>query len=277
MKRNTMKHLALTLLTLSIVGCSDSDTLATVGSHTVDKNEFNTYMQAKGVKTKSVSSQKSMLENYVHRLAMTQAIEGQGSLDTAKIDQQVSDYRQQLLMNAYFDKFIVNNVTEDAIKNYYSSHAAQYEKVKAHVAHILFRVRPGMNEKEIEAVKLRAFEASSKLKAGNQFNEYAKNNSDDTLSAKKGGDMGWIIQGSIDSVFSNTAFDLTEGQVSEPVRTAFGFHIIKLLEAPKTIKLEFSAVKGEIRHTLKAKAKQAELERLKSDIDVEVFLGRLTK
>ncbi|MFY0639801.1 MAG: peptidylprolyl isomerase [Bermanella sp.] len=277
MKRNTMKYILFILLILSITGCSDSDTLAKIGSHTVDKNEFSTYLQAKGVNNQSISSQTNMLENYVHRLAMTQAIEKQGNLDTSKIDQQVFDYRQQLLMNAYFDQYIAENVTEDAIKNYYSSNATQYEKIKAHVAHILFRVRPGMSEKEIEAVKLRAFEASSKLKSGSSFDEYAKNHSDDTLSAKKGGDMGWIIQGSIDPVFSKTAFELTQDQISEPIRTAFGFHIIKLLEAPKTVKLEFNAVKGEIRHTLKAAAKQTELERLKSDVNVEVYTDRLAK
>lgn len=272
-----MKYLIIALISLAIMGCSDSDTLAKVGSHSVNKTEFNTYMEVKGVNNKSISSQKSMLENYVHRLAMTQAIVDQDSVHTAKIDQQVSDYRQQLLMNAYFDEFIAKNVTDDAIKNYYSSNAAQYEKVKAHVAHILFRIRPGMNEKEIEVVKLRAFEASSKLKTGQSFDEYAKNNSDDGLSAKKGGDMGWIVQGSIDPVFSKTAFELKKGQISEPVRTAFGFHIIKLLDAPKVVKLEFNTVQGEIRHTLKAKAKQAELERLKSDITVEVFADRLMK
>ncbi|MFT7109211.1 MAG: peptidyl-prolyl cis-trans isomerase C [Psychrobacter glaciei] len=272
-----MKKLALALIALSIVGCSDSNTLATVGSHDVTKTEFDTYMASKEINNKSMSSQKAVLENYVSRLSIVKSIEKQSRLDTTKIDQQVNDYRQQLLMNAYFDQFISENVTEDAVKNYYSSNAAQYEKIKGHVAHILFRIRPGMTDQEIEVAKLKAFEASSQIKAGKEFDKIASDRSDDHISAKKGGDMGWIIKGSIDPVFSKTAFELKEGQVSEPIRTAFGFHIIKQLEAPKTVKLAFNDVKGEIRHTLKSKAKQAELDRLKSDISVEVFLDRLEK
>lgn len=272
-----MKKISIFVFALSIVGCSDNNTLATVGSHQVTKTDFNTYMASKEISNTSLSSQKSVLENYVNRLSIVKSIEKQGTLDTDKIDQQVNDYRQQLLMNAYFDQFISENVTEDAIKNYYSSNADQYEKIKSHVAHILFRIRPGMTEQEIEVAKLKAFEASSQIKAGADFDKIARDLSDDNISGKRGGDMGWIIKGSIDPVFSKTAFELNEGQVSEPIRTAFGFHLIKQIEAPKTVKLAFNDVKGEIRHTLKSKAKQAELDRLKSDIRVEVFIDRLEK
>lgn len=270
-----MKIFAAVILGATLVGCSDSDTLATVNGQTITKNSFESYLESKDIKSKSLETQKTVLENYVHRKALATAIESEGIVALEKIEQKVSDYRQQLLMNAYFDQLISENVTEDAIKNYYSGNADQYEQVKAKVSHILFRLRPGMNEKEVEAVKLKAFEASSKLKAGANFEELAKSISDDKLSSKKGGDMGWIKQGSIDPVFSDTVFNLKSGETSEPVRTAFGFHIIKLQEGPKNIKIAFEDVKGEIRHSLKSKAKQAELDRLIATSEIEIFEERL--
>lgn len=265
-----MKLILAAILGLSIVGCTDSETVATVNGYDISKNEFQNYLESKGVKSKTISTQKTVLESYARRVAMTKAIEKQDKVPMDKINQQVADYRQQLLMNAYFDSLISENVTEESIKNYYSGNADEFEKIKAKVSHILFRVRPGMTEEEVKVVKLKAFEASSKLKSGSEFSDLAQSLSDDKLTSKKGGDMGWVKQGGIDPVFSDTVFSLKAGEISEPVRSAFGFHIILLQESPKTIKAEFSDVKGEIRHRLKAKAKQAELDRLMEDYSFEV-------
>lgn len=272
-----MKTLLALILGVALVGCSDSDTIAVVNGYKISNNEFQQYLDSKGVKVGTLSSQKTVLENYARRIAMTNAIEKMGTVPMAEIEQKVADYRQQLLMNAYFDALLAGNVTDEAIKNYYVGNADEFEQVKARVAHILFRLRPGMNDEEIQAIKLKAYETSSKLKSGANFSDLAETLSDDKLSSKKGGDMGWIKQGGIDPVFSDTAFKLNAGEISEPVRTAFGFHIIKSLEAPKTIKVEFSDVKGEIRHRLKAKAKQAELDRLMEDYSFEIFENKLAK
>ncbi len=272
-----MKLLIISAVTLIMAGCSDTNTLATVNGTDVSKAEFKTYLETKGVKASAISSQTNVLKNYVHRLAMSNAIEQQGVVNLDRIDQQINDYRQQLLMNAYFDKFIADNVNDTAIKNFYSSNAKNYEKIKAHAAHILFRIRSGMSEEEVSAVKMRAFEAASKLKAGEKFADLATRLSEDRLSAKKSGDMGWLAKGSIDPKFSETIFTLKEGEISEPIRTPFGFHIVKVLEAPKTIKLAFDDVKGEIRHQLKSKAKQAELDRLIASSDIEIYNDKLAE
>ena len=270
-----MKLLLIALLGIAVVGCSDSDTVANVNGKKISQSEFQQYLETKGVKSKTLNTQKTVLESYAKRIAMANAIESQGVIPMEKIDQQVADYRQQLIMNAYFDRLLSESVNDAAIKNYYTNNSDKFEHVKANVAHILFRLRPGMSQEEEKAVKLKAFEASSKLKAGGNFTELATNLSDDKISAKKGGEMGWIKKGSIDPVFSETAFKLKAGEISEPVRSAFGFHIIKLQEAPKTVKAEFNTVKGEIRHTLKAKAKQAELDKLVSSYEIEIFEDKL--
>ena len=59
------------------------------------------------------------------------------------------------------------------------------------------------------------------------------------------------------------------GDVSQPFETVFGFHIVKLIKGPKSIKRPFSAVEGDIRYQLRNKAKQAELKRLRSKMSVK--------
>ena len=78
-----------------------------------------------------------------------------------------------------------------------------------------------------------------------------------------------MAEGSIHKHFSDKAFSLAEGEVSEIVETPYGFHIIKVIEAPKINRKSFDAVKGEIRYQLRNAAKDSERERLLEKIRIE--------
>ena len=125
-----------------------------------------------------------------------------------------------------------------------------------------------MSEPERKAKLTTAQEAYSKIRAGKDFAQIAKDYSEDKVSAKKGGDLGWLKEGSIDPRFSKTLFELEPGSVSEPFETPFGFHIVKLIEGPKVVKRSFETVAGDIRYQLRAKAKNAEIERLMGKVKV---------
>lgn len=262
-------------LTLLITACSDSNVVATVGDNDVTKQDFKNYLALKGITSTSQASRVTLIEEYTSRLALTQSVEESGNIELDKINRQVEDYRQQLVLNAYFDKFIEKNVNDEAVKNYYGVNAEKFEEIKVHVAHILFRTRQGMTDEEIQVTKMKAYEAKGKLSKGQAFTEVAEAMSEDRLSGKKGGDLGWINKGSIDPKFSDVAFELAEGEVSEPVRTAYGFHVLKVLESPKTIKQSFNEVKGQIRHELKSKAKATEVQRLIDRTNVEIHQDNL--
>ena len=261
--------------TLLVMGCSDSNVVATVGDNDVTKQDFKNYLALKGITSTSQASRVTLIEEYTSRLALTQSVEESGNIELDKINRQVEDYRQQLVLNAYFDKFIEKNVNDEAVKNYYGVNAEKFEEIKVHVAHILFRTRQGMTDEEIQVTKMKAYEAKGRLNKGQAFTEVAKAMSEDRLSGKKGGDLGWINKGSIDPKFSDVAFELAEGEVSDPVRTAYGFHVLKVLAAPKTIKQSFNEVKGQIRHELKSKAKATEVQRLIDRTDVEIHQDNL--
>ncbi|WP_430460353.1 peptidylprolyl isomerase [Thalassolituus sp. LLYu03] len=262
-----MKYTAL-FLTVALTACGNGDYLAKVGDHKVSKGEFSSYLAMKGIES---DANGNVLKDLANRIALVESISTEGLLDKAGIDASVEDYRRNLMINQYFDKFMTTHVTDEAVKNYFSSHAADYEEERVHIAHILVRTNSSMTEEENQQAKTRIYDVYSRLQANGDFAELAASYSTDTLSAKKGGDLGWLKRGSVSPVFTQTAFGLKEGAYSEPVQTEFGFHILKALESPKVIKKSFDEVKGEIRHMLKAQAKQAELDRLLATTDVEIY------
>jgi peptidyl-prolyl cis-trans isomerase C len=126
-----------------------------------------------------------------------------------------------------------------------------------------------MSETERKAKLTAAQEAYSQILAGKNFAEIARDYSEDKISAKKGGDLGWLKEGSIDSKFSEVLFGLKPAEVSEPFETPFGFHMVKLIDGPRIVRKPFDAVAGDIRYQLRNKAKKAELERLLSTVKIE--------
>jgi len=267
-----MKRVFFTVLLSSMVAaCSDSDYLAKAGDHKITQQEFSAYLKMKGIKS---GDDAVVLKDLANRIALTDSIGDQSLLDKNEIEAAVADYRRNLMISKYFDQYMASHVTDDAVKNYFSNHASDFEEERAHIAHILVRTNSSMSEEEMQQAKTRIYEAYSKLKEGKDFADLAVSYSSDTLSSKNGGDLGWLKRGSISPVFSEVAFSLESGAYSEPLQTEFGYHIVKAIESPKVIKKSFDDVKGEIRHMLKAQAKQAELDRLLSLKEIAINSGK---
>jgi len=96
---------------------------------------------------------------------------------------------------------------------------------QTHVRHILVRAREGLSEAEARErlKKLRA-----QIESGADFAEVAKNNSEDS-SASKGGDLGWVAPGDTVPEFERVMNSLKDGEVSEPIQTPFGWHLVQVL------------------------------------------------
>lgn len=244
---------------LAIAGCSETEDK----SNLVKDSKFEAYLKFKRIPLTDEKRVASALVVYNEREAISEVIEKSDLLDQSSIDVEVSEFKKQMLISRYFEAYIKQNVTPEAIKNYYNNNQDQYQNSKIHVAHILFRTNGRMSDEEKNARLLKAKEAHARLQQNEKFEDLAKEYSDDKLSAQKGGDLGWLDEGSIDPVFSRTVFAMDAGAVSEPFVTSYGYHIVKVIEAAKVTTKPFDAVKGDIAYKLKEQAKQAEMNRLK--------------
>lgn len=147
-------------------------------------------------------------------------------------------------------------VTEDELKKYYNEY-----KPKIRASHIL--VKDEKTAKEIKA----------KLEKGEDFAKLAKEYSQDTGSAQNGGDLGWFGPGRMVKEFEDAAYALNVGQVSQPVKTEYGYHIIKVTDKKK--KPSYKEMKAEIEFEVKknkidSAKMESKVEKLMKDADVRV-------
>ncbi len=103
---------------------------------------------------------------------------------------------------------------------------------------------------EVAKLKVKAQDLLKKIKAGGDFAQLAKDNSEDPGSAVKGGDLGWLVRGQTVPEFEKTAFSLKDGQISDVITTQYGFHILQVIKKEQARIRPFEEVKDEIRQEL---------------------------
>lgn len=269
MKRSKLFLMVFTL-GIGLTACSEQgDLVAKVNGKKIFQDTFNAYLMHKRVPVDNESLKNKELDAYLAREGLAEVILAQDVLDRERVEVEVNEFRKQMIISRYMEKYLAEKVNEQAVRNFYAANSERYKSKRAHVAHILIRTTAKMSEQEKSALLTKAQEVYSRAMANEDFSKLAKEYSEDKLSAKKGGDLGWIQQGAIDPVFSKTAFALEPETVSQPIATPFGFHVVKLLEGPDEITRPYEKVKGDIRYELRQQAKLAEMERLKSLVKIE--------
>jgi peptidyl-prolyl cis-trans isomerase D len=127
------------------------------------------------------------------------------------------------------------------IAEYYKANPAKYDKKKrVRARHILVRVDPNAPKAADDAAKKKVEDVAARVKKGEDFAKLAQEVSDDPGSKDRGGDLGYFGEHVMAKPFEDAAFKLKAGELSEPVKTPFGWHLIKVEEvlAPEVITLE---------------------------------------
>lgn len=150
---------------------------------------------------------------------------------------------------ANFNKEI--SVKEEQVKDYYEYHIDSFsEPKKVKARHILFRLDPDAVEEKEKEVRTRAREVLEKARQGEDFAELAKKYSEGPTK-ENGGDLGYFSPGQMDKSFDEAVFSLKKGEISEPVRTRFGYHIILAEELKEAFTRSLEDVHREIEDTLR--------------------------
>ncbi|HEY6643564.1 SurA N-terminal domain-containing protein [Povalibacter sp.] len=117
-------------------------------------------------------------------------------------------------------------VGEAELKDYYEQVKEKYESPeRRHARHILITATDGLDD---AAASKKAAELAAQAKAGGDFAELAKKNSKDPGSAVQGGDLGWAQRGMFVGPFEDALFGMQQGEIRGPIKTQFGYHIIRL-------------------------------------------------
>ncbi len=159
-----------------------------------------------------------------------------------------------------------SEVPESEIDLYYGRNRSLYEiPERVRASHILYMTQ-GKSEEETAKIKAKAEEMLKQVKAGGDFAELAKKHSEDTISAKQGGDLGWVTRGQMVPEFETATFSTQPGQISDLVKTEFGFHIIKVQEREQARLRPIEEVRDEIRAAVIAERQDLDRMRMVDDV-----------
>ena len=142
-------------------------------------------------------------------------------------------------------------VSDDDLKAVYQQNIQQYEVPnRVHAEHILLTT-VGKTDAEVAEIKTKAEDILGQArKKGANFEDLAKKYSEDPGSKTKGGDLGWLVQGQTVPEFEKAAFTLPKGEISDLIKTQYGFHIIKVLDKETAHTKTFDEVKDTLRTPL---------------------------
>jgi peptidyl-prolyl cis-trans isomerase C len=204
--------------------------------------------------------------NYlIERHLLAQRAVKEGVADTKEYKERLALYQAKALRDAYFFEKIKPMVTEEEIKAAYDLEAARVEQTeRVRARHILVNT-----EKE-------ARDIAAKIEKGEKFEDLAKQYSLDG-SKEYGGDLGYFTAPEMVAEFSKAAFALKKGEVSQPVKTDFGWHLIKLEDRKMGGAQPFDQVKGAIRNILVRKKVQQVVDETRRAAKVEILDPDLNK
>jgi peptidyl-prolyl cis-trans isomerase D len=158
-------------------------------------------------------------------------------------------------------------IGDEQLREYYEANKERYATAgRRHARHILIAVKG-----DEAAAEARAKSIYERVRAGEDFAALARKLSDDAASAPAGGDLGWALRGDFVTAFGDAVWSMQPGQIHEPVRTEFGWHVIRLEEAEADKTRSFEEVRAQIEPELR----RAEVEKLFGDqqemLDTLVF------
>jgi peptidyl-prolyl cis-trans isomerase C len=215
----------------------------TVGNEKITRSQFEELIaglpaQAQA-QAKTPAGRKQLAEQLAELKTLAQEARAKKLDESKEVKARLALQAEQVLANAEFQA--LGSSDESALRAYYDAHKGEMDQVTAR--HILIRFKGSqvplkLGQKDLtdeEALK-KTQELRAKLTPAN-FSDTAKTESDDTGSGADGGSLGTFGHGQMVPEFEKAAFSMPVGQVSEPVKSAFGYHLI-LVEAHKTKSFE---------------------------------------
>ncbi|PMP67466.1 MAG: hypothetical protein C0190_03235 [Thermodesulfobacterium geofontis] len=219
---------------------SENKLLAEVGPYKLYEEDVNKMIE-KDAQIQQILKSKPELRNdvitaivnrWVNLTLLSLAGKREGIEKDPEIKKELIEIEKNYLAQKYFEKMTANlKISEKEVKEYYEKNKENYKEPEGiHIKHILIFVSKDADNATEERALKKANEIREKLLKGANFEELAKMYSDDTGSKNKGGDLGIIRKGQTIPEFEKEIFKLKPGEISTPIKSPYGYHIVKVEE-----------------------------------------------
>jgi len=244
--------------------------IATVNGEKITETEFRAALKFLGPSAAMIANNPEMRERFLNHMIDSKLL----SIKAAKAKVQESKEfksrlehsRNQILAELFLDNHIKKNTSESAMKKYFEANKKKFAKDEIKAAHILVK-----DEKTAKKVLKEA------MAKGAKFGELAKKHSTGP-SGPKGGDLGWFGRGRMVPEFEKAAFSTKKGKIHPtPVKTQFGYHIIKVVDAKNAGKITFKESAADVEKELTRTLREELTTSLRKDAKINIDSDSLKK
>jgi peptidyl-prolyl cis-trans isomerase C len=257
---------------------SPDTVVITVGSEKLTRAQFEELLGALPENVRATASgpgrgKRQLAEQLAEVLAIAQEARKRKLDQTPAVQQIIALQTDQVLAGALARQISSDTKPDEAAMHaYFDQHKSEFERVKA--SHVLIRfkgsgapARPGQKDLTDEEALAKAQDIRKQLLGGADFAVVAKAESDDVGSGAKGGSLGTFGHGQMVPPFEQAAFTLPLNQISEPVKSQFGYHIIKVEE--RTSK-NFEEAKPDLEKQLGPQMTREALDKIRKQAQVTI-------
>ncbi|MBU8895132.1 peptidylprolyl isomerase [Corallococcus sp. M34] len=211
-----------------------------------------------------VGSAEGALKGVVERTFLVEKAREDALLKEPEVAALVEAARREVLANAYLDRLAHESSSDDALRARYEARRDGLSRREVHVAHLVVRLAAGADRRARTEVQAKSNAAHARLVRGEDF-----------ATVALGGTLGLVREGQRDASFFAAVAALKPGEVSQPFETAYGLHVARALDAPRTMVPTFQEGRGQLAAEARHEAEETLMRRLREDIPVRRYPERL--
>lgn len=215
---------------------------------------------------KDVNTRRQILDSLIEQELLTQQGEKEKIDQDEQYKQALAAFRKQYISNKLLEKNLGTKVTDAAVKKYYSANKGKYSTEQVHAMHILV-------DDEAKAKDLKK-QAQAK---GADFQALAEKHSKDPSAKNNRGDLGFFTRDRMVEEFTSAAFDADKDEIVGPVKTTYGYHVIKVIDKKAGKPMDFGDVEMRVRNDLRQTVIKDYLDKLEKQAKIEVDQKALEK
>jgi peptidyl-prolyl cis-trans isomerase C len=254
----------------------------TVGSQKISRSQFEVMYRALPDQVRAryntTETKKQLAEQLAELIALAEEARRRKIDQEAKVSGQIRVQTDQILASALMQQFANTGVIDEiALRDYFDKNKAQYQQVVAR--HVLIRfqgspvpLREGQKELSEADAMAKAEQIRQQLGGGADFAEVARKESDDVGSAQAGGSLGAFGRGQMVKPFEDAAFSLPMNEISQPVKSQFGYHLIQVQEQKNQ---KFEDVRSLVEQRLKSERPRQMAEEIKKRAGITIDASQI--
>jgi len=223
------------------------------------------------VPAKDEQGKRDYLVNFLtDMILLSKEAEAKKVPDTAEFKRRIAFARNKALMDTVLQEASKGATTEANLHKVYDDATKQMgAEQEVHARHILFRVVNPADDAASKAAEAKVKAVIERVKKGEDFNKLANELTEDPSGKANGGDLGYFTKEQMVPEFSDVAFKLDKGQVSAPVKTQFGWHVLKVEDKRQRQAPAFDTVRDQVENFAVRKAQVDLVTKLRADAKIE--------